>query len=80
MRFFIFIKRFWMKVYLLTSLFFLFFFSSKNEKVYLCDSKNGKKYHYKKNCRGLRACSHKIILVDLFVAKRKGKTICGFEN
>ena len=81
MRFFInFIKIFWMKTGLLIFGLFSFLFSLTNTKVYLCDSKNGKKFHYKKDCRGLKACTHEIILVDIITAKRKGKTICGFEN
>ncbi len=69
-----------MKAGLLTFSFLLFLYHTTNDKVYLCDSEYGKKYHYKKDCRGLKACTHQIILVDLVTAKKKGKTLCGFEN
>lgn len=48
--------------------------------VYLCDSAGGKKFHYKANCRGLGNCSHRIIKVTLEEAKKRGKTVCGWEK
>ncbi len=48
--------------------------------VFLCDSKGGKKYHLKEHCRGLSNCSHKIIKVTLEDAKKRGKTLCGWEK
>ncbi len=48
--------------------------------VYLCDSSGGKKYHYKKNCRGLLNCKHEIVKVTLKKAQSLGKTICGHED
>ncbi|SMC42449.1 hypothetical protein SAMN06296427_102123 [Moheibacter sediminis] len=47
--------------------------------VYLCDSSGGKKYHYSKGCRGLSNCQHEIIKVSLEDAKKRGKTLCGWE-
>ena len=48
--------------------------------VYLCNSKGGKKYHFTKDCQGLRNCQAEIIKVTLSDAKSKGKTICGYED
>ncbi|MGF1922830.1 MAG: hypothetical protein ACQUHE_01525 [Bacteroidia bacterium] len=48
--------------------------------VYLCDSPNAKKYHYKEKCRGLGNCSYKIITTTLEKAKKSGKTLCGWED
>lgn len=48
--------------------------------VYLCNTKGGKKYHFTKDCQGLRNCQGEIIKVTLTEAKEKGKTICGYED
>jgi 5-bromo-4-chloroindolyl phosphate hydrolysis protein len=48
--------------------------------VYLCDSKGGRKYHLTDHCRGLSNCTHKIIKVTLDEAKKRGKTLCGWEK
>lgn len=48
--------------------------------VYLCNSSTGKKYHLKENCRGLSNCQHRIIKVTLEEAKKRGKTLCGWEK
>lgn len=49
-------------------------------EVYICDSKDGKKYHYTKSCRGLNACKHNIIKMHINEAKNRGKTLCSFED
>jgi hypothetical protein len=54
--------------------------SSDSKVVYLCDSKSSKKYHLKEHCRGLSNCSHKVIKVTLEEAKKRGKTLCGYEK
>lgn len=49
--------------------------------VYICDSDTAKKYHLKKDCRGLNACTHRIIKVSLEEAAKKGKkNLCGWED
>lgn len=53
--------------------------SHQQTSAYLCDSPGGTKYHYTKNCRGLSNCKHKIIKVSLSEAKKRGKTLCGWE-
>lgn len=65
----------------LTVIAFTFGFTSSNQSnVYLCDSDSAKKYHLKKDCRGLNACDHEIIRITLTEAKQKGKTLCGWED
>ena len=55
--------------------------SDQNQSVYICVSKGAKKYHYKKNCRGLNSCSHEIKKVTISDAKGKyNKTLCGWED
>ncbi len=50
-------------------------------KVYICNSKSAKKYHYTKSCRGLNACTHGVIQVSLATAKSTyGRTLCGWED
>jgi len=48
--------------------------------VYICDSPDGKKYHLDPHCKGLRNCSHKIVKLTLEEAKKRGKTLCGYEK
>lgn len=48
--------------------------------VYICTGKYSKKYHYKKNCRGLSNCKAKIKAVDIKTAKEFGRTLCGWED
>jgi hypothetical protein len=50
------------------------------QDVFICNSKNGKKYHFTKNCRGLNACKASIKELSLADAKKIGKTICGWED
>ena len=45
--------------------------------VFICDSKNSKKYHYKKNCRGLNKCKSSIKELSLTTAKKRGRNLCG---
>lgn len=48
--------------------------------VYICKGPGSKKYHYKKNCRGLKSCSTKIYEVSLSKAKELKRTLCGWED
>ena len=48
--------------------------------VYICDSPGAKSYHLKENCRGLSNCQHKLIIMTLEKAKRKGRTLCAWEK
>lgn len=67
------------KLLLLAILFAVTSFTTEAD-VYLCNSKGGKKYHFTKDCQGLRNCKAEIIKVTLSEAKSKGKTICGYED
>lgn len=67
------------KLLLLAAFALLTSFYSESD-VYLCNTKGGKKYHFKKDCQGLRNCQGEIIKVTLTEAKEKGKTICGYED
>ncbi|WP_346882859.1 hypothetical protein [uncultured Algibacter sp.] len=48
--------------------------------VYICKGPGSKRYHYKKNCRGLKSCSTKIHEVSLSKAKELKRTLCGWED
>ncbi|MFI5161221.1 MAG: hypothetical protein ACHQHN_08080 [Sphingobacteriales bacterium] len=48
--------------------------------VYICDSRGAKRYHLTANCRGLSNCSHRIIRMTMDEAKKRGKTLCGWEK
>ncbi|MFC4635497.1 hypothetical protein ACFO3O_16425 [Dokdonia ponticola] len=60
-------------------LLFLEFHFSETQ-VYLCNSSGAKKYHYKKNCRGLSNCKKEIKKVSLETAQERGRTLCGWED
>lgn len=51
-----------------------------NTIVYICDSSSAKKYHLREDCRGLRSCQHRVIKLTLEQAKKRGKTLCGWEK
>ena len=48
--------------------------------VYLCYGEYSTKYHFKKDCRGLSNCSTDIEKTTLTEAKKKKRTICGWED
>lgn len=48
-----------------------------DKDVYLCQSKNAKRYHFDKDCQGLKNCKSEIVKVTLSEAQKQGKTICG---
>lgn len=53
----------------------------QEKSVYICKSSSAKKYHYTKNCRGLKKCKHETSKVTLTDAKVKYKrTLCGWED
>lgn len=59
---------------------FIFSFHSAVDYVYICDSKSAKKYHYKKDCRGLNACKAEVVKVTLADAKKSKKTLCAWKD
>jgi len=48
--------------------------------VYICKSKNAKRYHLVEDCQGLRNCKAEIGKFTLKEAKAQGKTLCGYED
>ncbi|WP_339611504.1 hypothetical protein [uncultured Planktosalinus sp.] len=54
--------------------------TGESPEVYVCNGKSSKRYHYKKNCRGLSNCRSSISKVSLEEAKRRGRTLCGWED
>lgn len=73
-----------MRTFLLLFLLFTDCKASDSHKVpafvYICDSGTGKKYHLDPNCKGLRNCSHRVVKLTLDQAKKRGKTLCGWEK
>lgn len=65
---------------LLISLFFLNFSNESYSEVYICNSKSSKKYHYKKECRGLNACKQEVVSVKKSQAQDLGLSLCGWED
>jgi len=53
---------------------------ASTNNVYICKGKSSKKYHLKKNCRGLSNCSTDINEVSLEAAKKLGRGLCGWED
>ncbi|WP_340063489.1 hypothetical protein [Ascidiimonas aurantiaca] len=62
----------------------LFFFLNEiitiETRVYICNGKGSKRYHYTKSCRGLARCSTAIDQVTLSKAKEMRRTLCGWED
>jgi hypothetical protein len=54
--------------------------NSLDDQVYICNSTGAKKYHYKKNCRGLSNCKKEVKEISLEAAKDRGRTLCGWED
>ncbi|MXV14284.1 hypothetical protein [Hufsiella ginkgonis] len=48
--------------------------------VYVCESRNATRYHYKRNCRGLGNCTYKVAKITLSNAKKSGKKLCRWED
>lgn len=59
---------------------FLFTAGSSSTRVYICNGPKSKKYHLTENCRGLKNCSTEIEKVSVEDAKKKGRTLCGYED
>ncbi len=50
------------------------------DEVYMCTSKNAKKYHLSETCKGLSKCKADIEKVVLSEAQKQGRTLCGYED
>lgn len=77
-----------MKNFLLVSIFLILYQVTANlpltsgsslQGAFICDSTGGKKYHFKKGCRGLSNCKASIKKLSIGEAKKIGKTLCGWE-
>jgi len=79
-----------MKIKILTLLIFAGAFLSSTDhennhpekkKVFICNSDGAKKYHLKKDCKGLENCKNEVLSVTKAEAINQGKTeLCGFED
>jgi hypothetical protein len=69
-----------MKILFLAAALLAEFAYSQPSNVYICESPYAKRYHLKANCHGLSHCTHKVIKVTLEEAKKRGKTLCGYEK
>lgn len=69
-----------MKIILLVLLFIYRVNCASSTIVYICDSPNARKYHYKENCRGLSNCNYKIIETTLEKSEKANKTLCRWEQ
>lgn len=63
----------------LSAVAFAFSFTSERT-VYLCNSETAYAYHYDKNCRGLKNCTHGLIEVTESKAKSQKRKLCGWED
>ncbi len=52
----------------------------KEKEVYVCKSVASKRYHLKKNCKGLTSCKTEIKKTTKKKAKRYGRTLCKWER
>ena len=55
-------------------------FNGSLADVYICKGPQSKKYHFKKDCRGLSNCSTNIYKVTLTEARQLGRGLCGWED
>ena len=49
-----------------------------NGTVYICTGPQSKRFHKTPNCRGLGSCSKEIKAVSIEVARKMGRTPCGW--
>lgn len=55
--------------------------TNQTANVYICDSSGAYAYHYKKNCPGIKRCTHNVKMVSLADARRRYKRkLCGWED
>ncbi len=48
--------------------------------VYICNGHYSKSYHYDSKCEGLRSCTTEVFETTIESAKKKGRTLCGYEQ
>ena len=52
----------------------------EKREVYICKSVKSKRYHYKKNCKGLFGCKSTIKKTTKKKAEKFGRILCKREN
>lgn len=55
-------------------------YQTTEKEVYICKSTSSKRYHLKKNCRGLTRCKKEIKKITKSTAERYGRTLCKWED
>ncbi len=55
-------------------------YQTKEKDVFICTSKSSKRYHLKKDCRGIKKCKSKIKTISKKKAKNVGRTLCKLEQ
>ena len=61
-------------------LFILTAFQTKEKEVFICMTTSSKTYHYKKDCKGLKKCKSKIKKITKKKAKSVGRVKCKIEK
>lgn len=56
------------------------FQTSKDTEVFICKSVASKRYHLKKECKGLQKCDTIIKKTTKIKAERFGRTLCKWED
>ncbi|AUC86567.1 hypothetical protein CW731_15320 [Polaribacter sp. ALD11] len=55
-------------------------FQTREKEVFICTSKSSKKYHLKKDCKGIKRCRSKIKKITKIKALNVGRTKCKLEK
>lgn len=68
-----------MKILIL--LFWLLLLPTKEQStVFICKGKSSERYHLNKSCRGLSNCSTDTYAVSISEARKRGRTLCKWED
>lgn len=51
-----------------------------NREVFVCKSRNARRYHLDKNCHALKRCSRDVEQMKEEKAKKIGMSLCGHED
>lgn len=54
--------------------------NTETDSVYICNGSASTKYHLSPKCRGLVRCTTLIEEIPIDEAKKKGRTLCGYED
>lgn len=50
------------------------------DSVFICTGKYSRRYHLKRNCKGVSGCQGTVIKTALDQAMSKGRSLCGWED